>query len=77
MTGNRDVVNGHFPDEPFESSRMPVAVEHEIGDVLGDGRREAVAAEEGEDSFRLALQGGRCRRVVEEDDAQRAVGNRL
>jgi hypothetical protein len=56
---------------------MPVAVEHEIGDVLGDRPREAVASEEGEDSFRLALQGGRCRRVVEEDDAQRAVGNRL
>jgi len=50
---------------------MPVAVEHEIGDVLENRPREAVAAEEGEDSLGLPLQGRRRRRVVEEDDAQR------
>jgi hypothetical protein len=54
---------------------MAVAVEDEVRAVLRDRTPEPVAAEEGPDSRRLAFDRGRRRRVVEEDDADRAVGD--
>ena len=44
--------------------------------MADDRRRQAAAPEEGPDHPRLTLERGRRRRIVEEDDAQRARGNR-
>ena len=54
---------------------MRMSVEDEVGPILGDRDREAVGAEEGVDSFGLALERVRGRRVVEEDDPQIALGD--
>src|SRR6185436_1297478 len=51
-----DVVDGDIADPPFERARVCVAMEDKIGAVLGDRRREAVAAEKCADSCRLALE---------------------
>ena len=56
---------------------MAVPVQDEVGRVLGDRTPEAVASEEGPDARRLALDRRRGGRVVEENDAERAVGNGL
>src|SRR6185312_9502711 len=70
-----DVVDGHRADEPFVGPGVPVTVEDEVGAVLGDGTPEPVAAEEGPDPGRLSFDRRRGGRVVQQDDAKRAVGN--
>jgi Uncharacterised nucleotidyltransferase len=49
-----------------------MAMQDEIGRVLGDRAREPIAAEKGPDSARLALEGRARRRVMKQDDTQRA-----
>ena len=56
---------------------MAVAVEDEIGRVVGDWPPEAVAAEKRPDTGRLALDRRRRRRIMEEDDADRAIRDGL
>ena len=52
---------------------MRVSVEHEVGAVLGDRRRQPVAAEQQVDAFGLAFDRSLDRRVVEQHDPQVAV----
>ena len=51
----RDVVDRHRADEALVRACVPVAVEDEVGRIVGDRPPEAVAAEEGPDPGRLAL----------------------
>src|SRR5918996_546672 len=74
---DRDVEDGHSADEAFEGAGVAVAVDDEVRRVLGDRACEAVASEEGVDPHRLALERHRRGRVVEEDEAQRAMRDGL
>jgi hypothetical protein len=73
----RDVVDRHGADEALVRAGMAVAVEDEVRQVVGDRAPEPVAAEKRPDPGRLAFDRGRCRRVVEEHDADWAVGDGL
>lgn len=55
---------------------MGMSVDDQIGPVLEDRRRQPVAAEEGEDLARLTFEGCLHRRVVKDDEADRAGGHR-
>ena len=56
---------------------MGVPVEDDVGPVLADRRRHPVGAQERPDYPRLALERGRGRRVVEQDDPVVAAFDRL
>ena len=73
----RDVVDRDGADEALVRAGVTVAVENEVRQAVGDRAPETVAAEKRPDSGRLAFdrRGGRC--VVEEHDADRAVGDGL
>src|ERR1044072_5207060 len=70
-----DVVDGHRADETFVGPGMAVTVQDEVRAVLGDGPPEPVAAEEGPEPGRLSFDRRRGRRVVQEHDTKRAVGD--
>ena len=72
-----DVEDGHRPDPALEGTGVGVAVQDEVGPVLGDRDREPVGAEKREDPLRLALERVRGRCVVEQDDPQVAVADLL
>jgi hypothetical protein len=71
----RDVVDGDRADEALICACVTVAVEDEVRQMVGDRAPEAVAAEERPDPGRLACDRRVGRRVVEEHDAHRAVGD--
>src|SRR3954447_7443218 len=73
----RDVVDGDRADEALVCAGVTVAVQDEIRQVVGDRAPEAVAAEKRPDPGRLAFDRRGRRRVVEEHDADRAVGDGL
>src|SRR3954464_15979705 len=56
---HRDEGHGHRPDRAFEASRVRVAVQHDVGPVLGKRPRESVAAEIRPELPRLAGKGAR------------------
>src|SRR6266550_2987954 len=72
-----DVVDRRRSDRPLEAAGVRVAVEDHVRPVLGDRGSEAIAAEVRPDALRLAVQRVRRRRVVEEDDPDRAVRDLL
>src|ERR671924_22409 len=72
-----DVVDRRRRDRALEPPRMGMAVQDEVGEVLRDRDTEPRAAEESVDAERLALQRVVDRRVVEEDDPERAVRDGL
>src|SRR5919202_2944452 len=72
-----DVVHGDAPDRALELAGVRVAVEDDVGPVLGDRRREAVAAEVRPNPVGLAEQRVRRRRVVEQDDPHGTVRDGL
>src|SRR5436190_21868258 len=69
---DRHVEDGRAADPALELARMGVSVEDEIGPELDDRSREALVAEERPDPLRLAAQRLKRRRVVQEDDPERA-----
>jgi hypothetical protein len=71
----RDVVDRDRADEALVRAGVTVAVEDEVRQVVGDRAAEAVAAEKRPDPGRLALDRRGSRRVVEEHDADRVVGD--
>ena len=70
--GHRDVVDGHAVQLGLEPARVGVPVEDQVGAVLEDRRGEAVAAQEGPDLGRLAMEGVRDGGVVQQRDPERA-----
>jgi putative nucleotidyltransferase-like protein len=73
----RDVVDRHRADEALVCAGMPVTVQDEIRRMVGNRPPKAIAPQERPDSGRLALDRRRGRRVVEEHDADRAIGDGL
>lgn len=73
----RDVVDRGLADLSRSRAGARVPVQDQVGSVLEDRSGEPVAAEKGEDLPRLALERLLHRRVVQEDDPQRAGGDRL
>ncbi len=72
-----DVVDGNLADGALERAGVGVAVEDEVGAILGDRRGEPVAAEVRVDAGRLPFERVHDRRVVKEDDPDVAVDDRL
>src|SRR5205085_2726332 len=72
-----DVVDGDLPDAPLERAGVRMAVEHHVGAVLGDRRRESIGAEHHVNALRLALDRRLDRRIVQQDDAKVAVDDLL
>lgn len=71
------VVDRNLADATFERAGVGVPVQDEVGAVLGDRRREPIAAEVRVDARRLPLERVHDWRIVEEDDADVTVHNRL
>ena len=69
---HRDVEDVDVADSAAEAAGVGVAVDDQVGSVLGDRRREPVGAEKRPDLRRLALERLGRRRVMEDDQAQRA-----
>ncbi len=63
-----DVVDRHRADAALEAAVVGVAVQDEVGPVLGDRRRHPLGAEERPEPLRLALERLRDRRVVQQRD---------
>src|SRR5205809_1829300 len=74
---DRDVVDRDVADRALERARVRVPVQGDVGPELGDRRGEPLAAEIRPDPLRLAVQGVRGRRVVEQRDADVAVRDLL
>src|SRR6266511_2074291 len=72
-----DVVHRDRPDRTLEAAGVRMAVEDDVGPVLRDRRREAVAPEVRPDSLRLAVERVRGRRIVQEHDADGTVRDLL
>src|SRR5215218_5337118 len=71
-----DVEDRHRAERPAERPGVRVTMHDEVGLVLRDRDREAVAAEHRPDLARLALERLSDRRIVQDDDAHRAVRDR-
>src|SRR4051794_2270759 len=74
---DRDVIDRHAPNRTLEAAAMGMAVQDDVGPILGDRAREPVAAEKRPDPLGLPVQGVGRRRVMEQDDPDRAVRNLL
>jgi len=74
---NGDVVDRDVADAALERAGVGVSVQDEIGAVLGDRGREPVTTEVGVNARRLPLERVHDRRIVEKDDAEVAVDDRL
>jgi hypothetical protein len=72
-----DVVDRCRADRTLEAAAVGVAVEHDVGPVLRNRRREPVAAEIRPDPLGLAVQRVGRRGVVQQHDADGTVRDRL
>lgn len=72
---HRDVLHHHLADRALGRAVMSVPVEHEIGPMGTDGRREAPRSEKRPDALRLADERFGDRRVMEQHDPAVTAGD--